>query len=177
MKTVILIALMVICCINCLNAQDTINKKIYRTWVSMSGAPFKTKGVLYEINDSSIFVASYDLIKNPQTDRLETVKLDINYNIYTIKTRRNNNIGKGILIGAVSGFAVGAILGLVGSSTEDDEMFTPGGMALSFGGTLAFFGIPIGAAIGAAKVKIPINGSVKAFHENSSRLKKYSYRK
>jgi hypothetical protein len=174
MKTVILIALMVICCINCLNAQDTINKKIYRTWVSSIYEPFKAKGVLYDINDSSIFIANLDALKYPPTERLKTVKIDIIYNVNLIKTRRNNNIGKGILIGAVSGFALGAILGL---SSQDDEIFTSGQLALSMGGTLALFGIPIGAAIGAVKVKIPINGSIKTFHENSNRLKKYSYRK
>ena len=47
------IVLIVLCCLNSLNAQDIIQKiEIQRTWVSLNSEPFKIKGVLYEIKDS-----------------------------------------------------------------------------------------------------------------------------
>lgn len=45
MKFLSVIAFIVYCCLNSLNAQDTIKKnKIYRTWISLNSEPFKIKG-------------------------------------------------------------------------------------------------------------------------------------
>ncbi len=179
MKYINVFALIVLCCINSLNAQDTIQKiKIYRTWVSLNSEPFKIKGVLYEIKDSSILVSSSVVIQDYSTDKFEIVKLHIN-NIETIKTRRKNNIGRGVLIGAITGFAVGCFIGLIDG---DDPPNTFLGMtaeekALFAGVPLAVGGAGIGALIGSIKVKIPINGSINSYNRNKNKLGEYPIKK
>jgi len=184
MKFINVIALILLCCLNSLNAQDTIQKiKIYRTWVSLNSEPFKIKGVLYEVKYSSILVSSSIVIQDYSTDRFEMVELHIN-NIETIKTRRNNNIGRGVLIGAITGFAVGGLIGLL---SGDDPPCPPGSYfcirftaeekALGAGVSLAVSGAGIGALIGSIKVKIPINGSSNSYNRNKNKLRKYSIKK
>ena len=184
MKFINVIALIVLCCLNSLNAQDTIQKiKIYRTWVSLNSEPFKIKGVLYEIKDSSILVSSSVVIQDYSTDKFEIVKLHIN-NIETIKTRRNNNIGRGVLIGAITGFAVGSLIGLI--SGDDPPCpsgswicfrYSAGEKALMAGVPLAVGGAGIGALIGSIKVKIPINGSINSYNRNKNKLGEYPIKK
>jgi len=186
MKFINVIALIILCGLNSLNAQDSIQKiKIYRTWVSLNSEPFKIKGVLYEIKDSSILVSSSVVIHDYSTDRFEMVELHIN-NIETIKNRRNNNIGKGVLIGAITGFAVGGLIGLI---SGDDPPCTAGlacifypslsaeEKALMAGVPLAVGGAGIGALIGSIKVKIPINGSINSYNRNKNKLGEYPIKK
>lgn len=184
MKFLNIIALILLCCLNSLNAQDTIQKiKIYRTWVSLNSEPFKIKGVLYEIKDSSILVSSSVVIQDYSIDRFEVANLHIN-NIETIKTRRKNNIGKGVLIGAVSGFVLGGLIGLI---SGDDPPCTSGSLicfrftaeekALGTGVPLAVGGAGIGSLIGSIKVKIPINGSINSYNRNKNKLREYSIKK
>jgi hypothetical protein len=183
MKFLNVIALIVLCCLNSLNAQDTVQKiKIYRTWVSLNSEPFKIKGVLYEIKDSSILVSSSVVIHDYSTDRFEMVELHIN-NIETIKTRRNNNIVKGFLIGAITGFAVGGFIGL--ELMEESPCqgsgfcphFKPVEKALISGVPLAVGGAGIGALIGSIKIKIPINGSINSYNRNKNKLGEYPIKK
>ena len=175
------IALIVLCCLNSLNAQDTFQKiKIYRTWVSLNSEPFKIKGVLYEVKDSSILVSRSVVIQDYSTDRFEIAKLNIN-NIETIKTRRKNSIGKGVLIGAVSGLVVGVLIGLIDGDDPPCTSgswiclrYTAGQKALMAGVPLAVSGAGIGALIGSIKVKIPINGNINNYNRNKNKLRKYT---
>jgi len=179
MKFINIIALMVLCCLNSLNAQDTIHKnKIYRTWVSLNREPFKFKGVLYEVSDSSILVSRSIVIKKNTIDRSEMVNFNIS-NIETIRTRKNNNIGKGILIGTLSGFVVGGAIGLISGADPPDSFFrfTAGENAILNGILLAYVGADIGGVIGSFKVKIPINGSINNYNRNKNRLRGYSVNK
>ncbi|MCK4407749.1 MAG: hypothetical protein KAV44_08750 [Bacteroidales bacterium] len=175
------IALIVLCCLNSLNAQDTFQKiKIYRTWVSLNSEPFKIKGVLYEVKDSSILVSRSVVIQDYSTDSFEIAKLNIN-NIETIKTRRKNSIGKGVLIGAVSGLVVGVLIGLIDGDDPPCPSgswiclrYTAGQKALMAGVPLAVSGAGIGALIGSIKVKIPINGNINNYNRNKNKLRKYT---
>jgi len=182
MKFLNVIALIVLCCLNSLNAQDTVQKiTIYRTWVSLKSEPFKTKGVLYEIKDSSILVSNSVMIKDYSTDRFKVANLYIT-EIETIKTRINNNIGKGVLIGAITGFAVGGLIGLI---SGDDPPCTgwfcwryeAEEKALMAGAGLAVVGVGMGALIGSIKVEIPINGSIDSYNRNKNKLREYSIKK
>lgn len=170
------VILIVLCCLNSLNAQDTIQKKkIYRTWVSLNSEPFKFKGVLYEVKDSSILVSRSLVIKEYLSDRSEMVNLNIN-NIEIIRTRKNNNIGKGILIGALSGFIAGGAIGLISGDDPPDSFlpFTAGAKAMITGVLLSVAGADIGGVIGSFKVKIPINGSIDNYNRNKNKLRGYS---
>jgi hypothetical protein len=173
MKFLNVSALIVFCCLNSLNAQDTIQKiNIYRTWVSLNSEPFNIKGVLYEIKDSSILVSSSVVIRDYSTDRFGMINLHIN-DIETIKTRKNGNIGKGVLIGAITGFAVGGFIGLLSGNDPPCPSgswfclrYSAGEKALMAGIPLAVCGAGIGALIGSIKVTIPINGSINNYNRN-----------
>ena len=182
MKYPVVISLTVLCCLSTVNAQDTIQKnKIYRAWISLSSEPFKTKGILYEIKDSSILVTSPAFIKDYSMDRSEIVQLNIT-NIETIRIRRKNSIGKGVLIGAVTGFAVGGLIGLISGNDPpcDSQSFiclryTAGEKALLAGIPLSAGGAGIGALIGSIKVQIPINGNINNYTKNKNKLTEYSF--
>jgi len=159
--------LLVLCCLNALNAQDTIQRnKIYKTWVSLNSEPLKVKGFLFDIKDSSIIVSNSFVIKDFSTEKYRITELYYN-NIETIKTRRNNNIGRKILIGTLTGFAVGGLIGLVSGDDPPDTFWpwTAGEKAIIYGSSLAVCGAGIGGGIGIIKVKIPINGSINNFIE------------
>ncbi|MCX6234473.1 MAG: hypothetical protein NT175_07065 [Bacteroidetes bacterium] len=184
MKTLNLIALMVLCFLSSLNAQDTIQKiKIYRTWVSSYNELFITKGVLYEIKDSSISLSNSLVKQDYSSGKFEISNFQIN-NIETIKTRRNGNIGIGIFLGALTGFAIGGLIGFIsGDDPKENFMgytyswFTAEEKALMYGIPLAIGGAGIGALIGSIKVKIPINGSFDDYNRNKDKLRKYSIKK
>ena len=179
MKLINVIVLIALCCLNSLNAQDTIHKnKIYRTWVSLNREPFRFKGVLYEVNDSSILVSRSIVIKKNTIDRSEMANFNFS-NIETIRTRKNNNIGKGILIGALSGFVTGGAIGLISGADPPDSYFrfTAGENAILSGIVLGIIGADIGGVIGSLKIKIPINGSINNFNSNKNKLRGYSVNK
>ena len=183
MKFISVIAIIALCFLNSVNAQDTVQKnKIYRTWITLNSEPFKTNGVLYEIKDSSILVSSSLVIRDYSTDRFETYKLHIN-DIDTVKIRRKNSIGSGVLIGAITGFAVGGLMGLRSDDPPCPEgswfclRFTPGTKALLAGIPLSIGGAGVGAIIGSVKVNIPISGSIDNYNKNKNKLMKYSLKK
>jgi len=179
MKLFIAIMLLVICSLNSLNAQHTNQRnKIYRTWVSLNTEPLKIKGFLYHTNDSSILVSNSKVIQEYSTERYEIAELHYN-NIETIKARRNNNIGRGVLIGTLSGFAFGGLLGLVSGDDPPDTLWpwTAGEKAIVYGSSLAVCGAGIGGGIGLIKVTIPINGSFNNYNRNKTRLQEYSMKK
>jgi hypothetical protein len=163
-----------------LSAQDVPEKtKIYRTWISLNNEPYKIKGSLYQVNDSSILVSNSFIIQDYSQGRYETVELHLE-NIMKIKTRKKNSVGNGALVGAISGFVIG---GLIGYAAGDDSCpsgswciisFTAEEKAVMLGVPLSIFGAGIGALIGSAKIVIPINGNAKTFNQNKSQLREYS---
>ena len=155
------------------------NKKRYRTWLTLNSEPFKSKGILYQSKESSILIAP--LVKNRQQISDKTlIEFQIR-NIETIKLRKNKRVGKGILIGAVTGLVAG---GLVGLLSGDDPPCNSGGLicfrstaeekAVIGGVYLAVFGAGVGALIGSIKIKIPINGSSEKYRKNKTDLRRYS---
>ena len=150
------------------------NKKKYKTWLTLNSEPFKSKGILYQSKESSILLAP--LVKNKQqiSDK-SLVEFQI-HNIETIKLRKKNKIGKGILIGAVTGLVAGGLIGLIDGDDPPDTWFalTAGDKAIIAGVPLAICGAGIGAAIGSIKIKIPINGSNNKYRKNKNELRRYS---
>jgi len=183
MKKKMFAFLMIALAVGGLSAQDTTKKtKIYRTWISTNSEPFKVKGSLYKVNDSSVFVSNSLRLLDYPANRDQLVELHLE-NINTIKIRRMNNIGKGALIGAISGFVVG---GLIGYASGDDPPCTPPPgawfcwtttaeeKAVNLGVPLSIVGAGLGALIGSAKIVIPINGNAYNFNKNKNELRKYS---
>lgn len=177
---VLVIGFLVLYCLNSLNAQDTIKRqKIYRTVVYLNDEPGNIKGVFYDIGDSTILVSQSLVFKGRTAYMSEIAELNI-IKIKRIEIRKNGSIGRGFLIGAFSGFALGGILGyLNGDSPPTQMMFnlTAEEKTVFWGVPAGIIGALIGSQLGTIKVKIPINGNIKTFHDNHNRLKKYSYRK
>jgi len=180
------IVILLLCCCYFLSAQEKEQKiKIYKTWVSFNNVPFNVKGVLYEVKDSSILVSNSLLVREYTSGRFKSADLHIN-TIEKIRIRKKNKVGKAALIGGISGFVIGAIIGY---AEGDDppcstgywgggcESYTAGQKALINGASFAIVGGGIGALVGLIKIKIPINGNIENFNNSKNRLKEYSIKK
>ena len=98
-------------------APQNISKKsnVYRAWISILGSPDQIQGYLYKADSSFVTLTlknSFDF-NNLQT--IESNRID------QIKLRKKGIIGKGVWIGALVGFGVGATAGLIGG--DDPEGF------------------------------------------------------
>jgi hypothetical protein len=150
--------------------------RIYIAWISLNNDPIPFKGVLYEINDSSIMVSNSKLRENYYTGRFEVSKFNVN-NIDIVKTRMKNNVVRVAIIGAATGFIAGGLIGLIsGDDPTGFFSFSAEEKALLFGGSMAAGGAAIGALDGLVQIKIPINGSMENFKRNKSKLKRYTIR-
>lgn len=167
-------------------AQDVTQKKkikVYKTWISLNNSPHKIKGALYEIKDSSILVSNH---RNPYaTSRFETVNFPVN-NIETIKIRKKNNVGSGVLAGAIGGLVVGGLIAGLLNDKDNPPCVGIGcdlasRLPASEGFTAVFLGVACGAglgyALGSIKVKIPINGNIKNYNKHKDKLREYSIKK
>lgn len=170
--------------LNISNAQDAVRKpNVYRTWVTFNDRPLIKEGFLYGVEDSSILVANSLMTKYYSPNDYHESELFIP-EIKTIKLRKNNSIGKGMLIGAVAGFAIGGILGIASGddppcnsgmlfcyrlSAEEKALIT--GLPLSLGGA------GLGLILSSFKVKIPLNGSMANFNKNREILRAYAFKK
>jgi hypothetical protein len=127
MKKLVVITTILLCCFYLSIAQeDTIKKsRIFKTWISLNNKPGEMKGVLYEIKDSSILVSSSFLKADYSAGKFEVS--EINYNdIDLVKIRIKNSVLNRALIGAVTGFAIGGLIGLI-SGDDDPNTYIPHG--------------------------------------------------
>lgn len=141
---------------------EKANRNIYKTWVDLINESFKAKGVLYELKDSYILISNSDRMEDYGNNNFETMNLYI-HNIEVIRIRRKNNIGRGVWMGALSGFALGILVTL---PDLDDWLFA----AFPF----AVIGSGIGALVGTIKVRVPINGNLSNYNKCKRKLNKYS---
>lgn len=165
-------------------AQDSIQKnKISRIWVSLNIEPFKIEGTLYSVNDSSIVVSNFKTSQDFKTNYFERLELNYAY-IKEIKVRKRNSVANGVWIGALSGFVIGGIIGLL---SEDDPPCPPNtficirmsqeSKAVAAMVPLTISGAGLGALMGTIKVKIYINGSKDQFYNHRSQLENYALKK
>ena len=155
------------------------NKNRYKTWLTLNSEPFKSKGILYQSKASSILIAPFEKNKQQISDKT-LIEFQIR-NIEKIKLRKTKKVGKGILIGAVTGLVTGALIGIIDG---DDPPCSSGSWicfrysaeekAVMTGVPLAVFGAGVGALIGSIKIKIPINGNSEKYRKNKTDLRRYS---
>lgn len=123
------------------------------------------KGDLMRLNAESIAIKTTD---NQQ------IELDI-LAIKQLKFRRKGSIGKGLLIGAISGMGVGAAIGFL--SGDDPEgtwiRFTAADKAVAFGGFMAIPGMIAGGIIGSKCIKIPIENKQSLDNKQMQYLKRF----
>ncbi len=139
-----------------------VKSRKYKTWVTRIDNSSSIKGYMSEVGDSSIIISN---LKNIEKQRIYFNDIKI------IKFRRKGEIGRGVLFGALTGFAVG---GLIGLASGDDKgyliNFTAGEKGLLAGTLLTIPGAIIGGLLGSIKIKIPINGNT---HNQKAKLLKY----
>lgn len=144
--------------------------KIYKTWVTSMNNSFKYKGVLYEVNDSSITLSSSVEINDYFENNPETMTFQV-INIKNISTRRKRNTVRGIWIGAVSGFGAAFLAGFIGGRGNINS----GGMyTFFFGIPMAAIGAGVGAIIGSIPFSIPIQGDMNRYNLRRKMLEKRS---
>lgn len=163
--------------------QSTKKPSIYKAWAG--NIDRKVVGALYEVTDSSLKISNSMNLAHYETGEFKYVDVYAR-DIETIKLRRKGRIGRGILIGAISGFFTGAIIGLIAG---DDDCESEVGLAsffchafattaeqkaLSTGAFLGVTGGLVGAVVGSIKIKIPINGTPDNFASNRKRLMRLS---
>ena len=171
MKLFSVIVLFILCCLNYTQAQDLGKKNNkYRVWITLVDEPFEVDGILYELKDSSLLMSNYKTYKDFIVDNNPIIELKIS-NIELIEARKRNRLGMGILIGAVSGFTVG---GLIGLTRGNDAEYTTGQKALIGGASLAIPGALVGLLVGSVKVVIPLEGSFLKYKEQRQKLQHYS---
>jgi len=168
-------------------AQKTSPKnRLYKTWIKKTNSKTRLVGVLYQVEDGKLQISEnnfdHQVIYAHEIDK--------------IKLRRQGSIGRGVMIGILSGFATGVLIGLM--SGNDPPCARPprnsgfGGAlgyavcssfrmsaaekALGAGVSLGLVGGIVGAVVGSLQIKIPINGSSEKFKANKIRLKGYSYK-
>ena len=140
------------------------SNKHFVAWITPLDSTSIIKGYLSEVEDSLIVVSNF---YNYEKQNIYY------YDIKEIKFRKKGKVGKGFLYGALTGFAVGAIAGFAdGDDRGDFEFFTAEEKAILGGIVLAIPGALIGGVIGAAKIKIPINGDVMNQKEKLLKFKR-----
>lgn len=145
------------------------NRKIYDTWISLRNEPGRTRGVLYEVRDSSVILSDsrfrYDYLAGNFNLR-EINYLDIN----RLQLRRKNSQVSGALIGS-------AIAGVIAVKIINDNFKYPNisreemsAYYLFFGAPITLVGLGVGTAIGLIPIRIPIHGDYQRFHPQRRRL-------
>lgn len=95
------------------HAQDSIPKRLLKFKISVTGMRTIQNGYLGLINDSTLYVSNTQVaINQPAQDVSRWTAIDYNQ-IRWVHLKRKGSVGRGILIGAISGLAAGAIAGLV----------------------------------------------------------------
>jgi len=173
MKTIFLIAVIFLYSIHSSRAQTNsiAPKKIYKTWIKTSEGPQKIKGVLFEIRDSSIMVSNSLKKRDYYHGNFNVSKVDVQM-MDVVKIKRAGSGDRATVIGMLSGFAAGGLIGYFVTQFPDGS-FNPGGNML-FAAWCTGLGTIIGAVVGSVKIRIPIDGSQEKFDLNKSRLNEYS---
>jgi hypothetical protein len=148
----------------------TGKKKVYKVWVTkMDGS--KIYGFLFAANEQGISIT-----ETKSLEGLNSILVEVE-NIREIRVRRKGSVGRGAGWGAVSGAALGAIIGLAsGDDPENQFLYSAsaeekaGVSAIVLGG----IGGGFGAIIGTGKKKILIDGNTKVYVSQLTTLKNYS---
>jgi hypothetical protein len=151
-------------------------KKSYIVYVKpLYNAP-AFKGYLSEIGDTLVIVPLK--LNNP----IKKIRLDkVNY----LEFKEKGKTGRGILLGGLAGFGLGAIIGYAtykpNPCPTSSSGFSicidlgPGANAMG-GGILGIIpGLLIGGIVGSKKIQVPIQGSKKSIQAQKEEIQKYKF--
>jgi hypothetical protein len=149
--------------------KETKNIKIYKVWVKLTDGT-KQKGFLYAIDAKSL-----QIIGNLPLEKESEIVIINAKDVSQIKINRKGKMGISILIGGLSGIALGGVLGLVdGDDPPGWFSFTKEEKALSSAIIFGVLGTSIGALVGTGKEKFEIQGDEAIFKLNHKALIKYA---
>lgn len=155
------------------NAQplSEAKEKPYHLWLTKIEAAPTVRGYLLHLENSFIVIRD----EQPKTSyEVSVVEID------QLQFRRKGAVGKGILIGAISGAATGALLAVLEGDGKPSNnsgftiQFSPEALALTGMVVGAVPGAVIGGIIGGSKVKIPIGGSQENYLQVRDGLLQYT---
>lgn len=146
--------------------------KVYDAIVSTVFQGKNYKGPLLDVNDSSVTILS----------KGTPVPIPVN-SIRALKFRRKAAVGRGALVGGITGLGLGAI---IGSASGDDEcpqgsicLYEANAGETALAGGLVFSGVGtvVGVLIGSlsSKEKITINGKREILQANQQKIKEYLF--
>jgi len=171
--------IVLMCSLNILFAQKSKEKiKVHKVWISKIDNTKVIKGVLFEVNDE------YLKIIDKHSKEIIVKASDIGI----IKIRRKGKVGKGALIGGLTGLGTGALIGLASGDDPDrtvdgwffgDFTYTvhgtsAGTKAAIWGVTLGAAGSVVGAILGTKKEIFLIDGHTKRYQSHFNKLQNYS---
>lgn len=173
-KLVILLGLLLLFS-SSLQSQNS-NNKAHKVWISNVNNSKIIKGTLNEVNNESLIIMD----KHSKEITIDVSKINI------IKIRRIGKIGKGILIGSLTGLATGGIIGIISGDDPDKtvdagwpigtytvEGQKKGEKALIYGVLLGLAGGGTGALIASKREKIIINGSIESYKSQIEFLRNF----
>ena len=135
--------------------------KPYKVTVSGLNKYENWEGDLIELKDSSIILSNF----NKGTYEIAELYID---DIYQIG-KEPRGIGRGFLIGAGYGAAIGAVFGMI--VLRNSILGAPGNALVG-----AVIVMPIGAVIGgiSASIRFPIYGSIDKYNRKKKKLGRYT---
>jgi hypothetical protein len=182
MKTMILTIL----CFLCMNIAtytqpNAGSKKIkyYYAWICQGKEYPAIKGFLYELKDSSVVIL---ISTNSRINKFDTsylLEFPVN-KIELIKTRKKGSLGTGIIVGGLSGFTLGGLIGLLLNEKPDNHKAIDNmeyrTSAFGMGLYIGLIGVGIGTIAGTVKMRYEINNNWNDYLRNAGTLIKKSYR-
>lgn len=163
------------------DAQTVIDPKVrYFSWIYLKNNPQPLKGVILKTNDSTIqFISEVFLVKNNAVEPYTSETIPIS-DIEKIRFRKKGSVGRGMLIGGLSGIMAGAITGFV----EGDDVcepgtwclfqFSAGDKAQIYATVLTIPGTAVGAILGSIRGNIHIGGDQNLYFNSRNKLKEYA---
>ena len=156
---------------NCFSQAHAKRIKVYKAIISTSIQTKKMRGVLQEVQDSSIIILSDD-----QRIRIPAIS------IQEVTIKRKGETGRGALTGGLVGLGVGLMVGFGSGDDQCDPSsfclfaLTAEEKALTAGLALGMSGAVIGTIIGSLRraEKITTNGDQHIFQNNVKIMKRYA---
>lgn len=170
-------------------SKNFVSGKAYDVQVSRySPGKGELKGYLKAATDSSIVLIIPGRYHRQAYEEIEIPVAGIN----ELKIRRHHNIGRGMLIGGIGGFAMGFFVGYMhrpvrhsGNSSNSINLspklisaglFTKTQNGLLYGQIGVIPGMLFGAMVGSVRLRIPIRGSMDTYRLERPELDPYRLR-
>lgn len=174
MRTLTVLFVLVFSCFHLFGQGIPDTFKIYQVWIKPLDNSATIKGVLYALNDSSIFISN-SLLKKDYCSGNYWAKPILVKNVKTLKVRRKGSVGKGALTGILSGAITGIIVGFAAGDDPPGLFSYDASQKATWAGIgFAIIGVSVGAGIGSSSKNFQIEGRIENYSDIKDRLSKYT---